>query len=160
MITRWRSFYGEHPLHLLVLLGCAALAGFAVLHVLANPRWPVMALWFAAAIVGHDLIVFPAYALFDKVLHRNGRAGPGVNYVRIPLMAIGLTFLLFFPGILRSGADTYLAATGLTQEPFLARWLLLCAGFCATSLLVFVVRTAVHRARNQPVRAVAPAHRR
>jgi uncharacterized membrane protein YdjX (TVP38/TMEM64 family) len=119
-----------------------------------------MALWFAAAIVGHDLIVFPAYALFDKVLHRNGRAGPEVNYVRIPLMAIGLTFLLFFPGIVRQGADTYLAATGLTQEPFLGRWLLLCAGFCATSLLVFGVRTAVHRARSQRVRAAAPAHRR
>ena len=160
MITRWKAFYGEHPLHLLVLLGCAALAGFAVLHVLVNPSWPYMALWFAAAIVAHDLVVFPAYALFDKVLHRNQRVGSGVNYVRLPLMAIGLTFLLFFPGILRSGADTYHNATGLTQEPFLARWLLLCAGFCVTSLLVYAVRSATARVRSRPANAAAPAHRR
>jgi hypothetical protein len=152
MVTRWKAFYGEHPLHLLVLVGCAALAGYAVLHVLANPAWPWMLVWFAAAIVGHDLIVFPAYALFDRVLHRDGRAGPQVNYVRIPLMAIGLTFLIFFPGIIRQGADTYRAATGLTQEPFLARWLLLSTVFCATSLLVYAVRSGTHRVRGRHAR--------
>jgi hypothetical protein len=43
-------------------------------------------------------------------------------------MAAGLTFLLLFPGVLRLGAPTYLAATGLTQEPFAARWPLLTRG--------------------------------
>ena len=44
-------------------------------------------------------------------------------------MATALTFSLFLPGIIEQGAFTYHAATGLTQEPFLGRWLLLVAGF-------------------------------
>jgi hypothetical protein len=148
VILRWKAFYGAHPLHLLVLLGCLALAGYAALGVLVNPAWPTILLWFLAAIVAHDLVVFPLYAAADRVLTR-ALPGPAINYLRLPLLGAGLTFLLFFPGIVGQGAISYQAATGLTQQPFLARWLLLCAALFGASLLVYLVRAGLGRLRNR-----------
>jgi len=149
VILRWKAFYGAHPLHLLVLLGCLALAGYAALGVLVDSAWPRILLWFLAAIVAHDLVVFPLYAAADRALTRV-RPGPGVNYLRVPLLGVALTFLLFFPGIVRQGAISYQVATGLTQQPFLARWLLLCAAMFGASLLVYLVRTGTARLRHRP----------
>jgi hypothetical protein len=119
-----------------------------------------MLIWFGAAIVAHDLVVFPLYAAADRLLNRV-RPGPGVNYLRVPLLGVALTFLLFFPGIIRQGAGAYRAATGLTQEPFLARWLLLCAAMFAGSLLVYAVRWVVRRLgrgrHSTPAPVPAPA---
>ena len=141
-----RQLYGAHPLHLLVVLGCLALAGHAALGSTVSPGWMLIAIWFAAALLAHDLVLFPAYAAADRLLV--GALGRrGVNYVRIPLMASALTFALFFPGIVRQGADTYEAATGLTQEPYLARWLLLCALMFAVSAFVLLVTSAVRVVR-------------
>jgi hypothetical protein len=159
VITRWKAFYGEHPLHLLAVLACLALAGYAALGVLANPVWPRMLIWFGAAIVAHDLVVFPLYAAADRLLNRV-RPGPGVNYLRVPLLGVALTFLLFFPGIIRQGAGAYRAATGLTQEPFLARWLLLCAAMFAGSLLVYAVRSVIRRLGRHPTPAPTPSAQR
>jgi hypothetical protein len=143
-----RRLYGAHPLHLVVVLGCLALAGHAALGTRVNPGWMLMAIWFAVALVAHDLVLFPAYASADRLLVGTFGAR-GVNYVRIPLLGSALTFALFWPGIVRQGADTYLAATGLTQEPYLARWLLLCAIMFAVSALVALVNAARHAARRR-----------
>ena len=153
VISRWRSFYGEHPAHLLAVLACLALAGYAALGVLMNPVWPRMLLWFAAAIVAHDLVLFPLYAVADRLLTA-ARPGPAVNYLRLPLIGVGVSFALFFPGIIRQGAVTYHAATGLTQEPFLARWLLLCAALFGASLLVYALRSVVRRLRARRLRRI------
>jgi len=64
------------PLHLVALLCCGALAGYAALGVLVNPVWPRMLLWFAAAIVAHDVVAFPLYAAADRALCLL-RPGPG-----------------------------------------------------------------------------------
>jgi hypothetical protein len=66
--------------------------------------------------------------------------GPRVNYVRVPALGAGLTFLMFWPGIVRQGTATHLAATGLDQTPYLGRWLALSALLFAASGLVYVVR--------------------
>lgn len=146
-MTAIRRLYGEHPLHLLAVLGCLALAGYAALGTAVNPRWLVMAVWFAAAVVAHDLVLFPGYAAADRllvgVLHRR------VNYVRIPLLGSALTFALFFPGIIRQGAPAYARATGLDQEPYLARWLLLCAGMFAVSALALLVTASARAIRGR-----------
>ncbi|WP_413232770.1 molybdopterin-dependent oxidoreductase [Mycolicibacterium sp. 050158] len=71
-----------------------------------------------------------------------------INYLRMPTLAAGLTFLLFLPGIIRQGGLTYTAATGLTQEPYLGRWLLLVAGFYLTSAVCYVVRSITTRTRR------------
>jgi hypothetical protein len=146
-----RDFYGASPLHLLALVGSFALAGYAASQTLANPRWPVMLVWFGGAIIGHDLVAFPLYALADRSLTRAARElwprrtatpplVPAVNHVRVPALGAGLLFLLFFPGIIRQGRATYVAATGHTQQPYLGRWLLLVAAMFAISAVVYAAR--------------------
>ena len=120
----FRRLYGEHVLHLIVLLGALALGAYtiSVLGVgqLFNPRvwWQSIAVWFAVAVIGHDLILFPLYALAERFLpkgrsavepanqHRVGSLPPLTNYLRMPTLATALTFALFFPGIIRQGAFT------------------------------------------------------
>ena len=104
-----------------------------------------MLVWFAAAIIAHDLVLYPVYASIDRFLTQF-RA---VNYLRVPLLASGLTFLLFLPGIIRQGSATHLAATGLDQQPYLGRWLLVCAAFFAASGLSYLGRRLVLRYRRR-----------
>jgi hypothetical protein len=74
-----RRWYGDSPLHLLALLASFALAGYAVQAVVAADQWRGFAVWFAVAIVGHDLLLFPLYSLADlsvrRLLPRAGRIG-------------------------------------------------------------------------------------
>jgi hypothetical protein len=75
-----RRWYGDSPLHLLALLASFALAGYAVQAVVAADQWRGFAVWFAVAIVGHDLLLFPLYSLADlsvrRLLPRAGRIRP------------------------------------------------------------------------------------
>ena len=160
-MSSFKRLYGDHLLHLIVLLGALALGAYTIsvlgFDQLFNPRvwWQSIAVWFAVAVVGHDLILFPLYALAERSLpkgHRRAepvdpRRAPLTNYLRMPTMATGLTFALFLPGIIEQGAFTYTAATSLTQEPFLARWLLLVAGFYLVSAICYVVRALMTRTR-------------
>jgi hypothetical protein len=161
-MTRFREVYGSHPLHLLTLVAGLALFGYVVATIkpttLWNPNtwWQSIAVWFAVAIVAHDLVLFPLYAFADRILlstrqirPRSNPQVPVLNYLRVPALGSGLTLLVFLPGIIEQGAPTYLAATGQTQEPFLGRWLLLTAAMFATSAVVYAVRLALaHRARQ------------
>ncbi|WP_190814893.1 hypothetical protein [Saccharopolyspora pogona] len=155
LLARWMRFYGAGPLHLVLLLGCFALTGYVVFQLLAEPLLIRIAVWFAAAIILHDLVLFPVYALADRALtsvahvrSRNAtrsRVSP-VNYIRVPVLASGLLLLLFLPGIIQQGATTYLAATGQTQAPFLTRWVLITVGLLAASALLYGTRLAyAHR---------------
>jgi len=158
----FRRLYGDHVLHLIVLLAALALGAYTIsvlgVDQLFNPRvwWQSIAVWFAVAVIGHDLILFPLYALVERFLPKGRRRAepvdaarrvPIVNYLRLPTLATALTFAMFLPGIIEQGAFTYAAATGLTQEPYLARWLLLVAGFYLTSAVCYLVRTVMTRTR-------------
>jgi hypothetical protein len=157
----FRRLYGEHLLHLIVLLAALALAAYAIsvlgIDQLFNPKvwWQSIAVWFAVAVIGHDLILFPLYALAERFVPKGHRRAtppnpnrvPLTNYVRMPTLATALTFALFFPGIIEQGGFTYTAATGLTQAPFLDRWLLLTAGFYLVSAICYVIRTVTTRTR-------------
>jgi hypothetical protein len=157
LLSRYRAFYGAHPLQLLTMLAGFAVLGYVVVTVtpeaLWNPHvwWQSIAVWFAVAIIAHDLVLFPLYALADRLLtipterrKRQVRV-PAVNYIRLPVLASALTFLVFLPGIIEQGAPTYLAATGQTQEPFLGRWLLLTAAMFGVSAVVYAIRIALTR---------------
>ncbi|HEX3283483.1 MAG TPA: hypothetical protein VHT50_02205 [Mycobacterium sp.] len=163
-LARFRSVYGSHPLHLLTLIVGFALFGYVVTTIkpvaLWNPHtwWQSIIVWFAAAIVAHDLLLFPVYALLDRILLAAGResrsAGdrprvPVLNYVRIPAIGAGLTLLVFLPGIVKQGAQTYLAATGQTQDPFLGRWLMLTAAMFAVSAVCYAVRLVLAQRATQ-----------
>lgn len=144
---------------LVVLVAAIGLAGYAVLalgltELWGGPSWwQTPLVWFAAAVVLHDLLLFPLYALVDRVLARarpTRTTVPVVNHVRLPLLGAALTFVLFFPGIVQQGARTFEGKTGLTQEPYLERWLWLCFAFAAASAVVYGVRrvTAARRRRG------------
>lgn len=158
-VGRIRRFYGANPLHLLVLLGCFALTGYVLLRLLENPSLPGMLVWFGAAVVSHDLLLFPLYALADRglagitrVLRRGRRtppAVPAVNYIRLPILGSGLLLLMFLPGIVQQGAGTYRAATGQTQEPFLGNWLLITATLFVLSAMLYAARLGVRTAQQR-----------
>lgn len=145
--------YGSGPLHLLTVVAGFALVAYVVatagLTALWNPQvwWQSILVWFIAAIVAHDLLLFPIYAVLDRLLSRSvdrfpSRRVPLINHVRVPALGAGLALLIFLPGIIRQGAPTYSAATGQTQDPFLGRWLLLTAVMFGTSAAIYAVRLA------------------
>lgn len=141
-----RRWYGAHPLHLLIVLAGFALAGYVVsLTVGHYPDVPWMLLWFAGALVAHDLVLFPIYALLDRFGARLSRPRHAVNHVRIPTLASGLLLLLFLPGIIEQGRQTYLDATGQTQAPYLGRWLLITAVLYGASAIIFTIRHMTRR---------------
>jgi hypothetical protein len=158
-VARLRKFYGSHPLHLLTMAAGFALAGYIMFTfkpaTLWDPQawWQSIAVWLAAAIVLHDLALFPLYTLADRLLGiatrrrprrpRGQLRVPARNYLRIPALGSGLALLMFFPGIIQQGSATYLAATGQTQQPFLSRWLLLTAAMFTVSALLYAIRLAL-----------------
>ena len=110
------------------------------------------------------MLLFPLYALADLSLRTGLRAMRGVsipkrtvvpivNYVRLPVLGSGLTFLMFFPGIIKQGAFFYHNATGMTQDPFLHRWLLLVAAMFGTSAMAYALRLALHARRTPAAHA-------
>ncbi|RQX15414.1 hypothetical protein DDE19_20110 [Micromonospora ureilytica] len=58
----------------------------------------------------------------------------------MPALATGLLFLVYLPGILRQGRETYLAATGQNQHPYLARWLAITATLFLVSAVWYLIR--------------------
>lgn len=175
-MRRSANTYGAGPVHLLAMALSFALIGYVI--TLAGPDtlfdtgswWQSIAVWFLGAALAHDLVLLPLYSLADRALASGLRAirgtrrarpstqpaaVPVLNYLRLPLLGTGLTFLLFFPGIIEQGADTYLAATGQTQEPFLSRWLLLVAAMFALSAIAYAVRFTLTAAQAP---AVGNAH--
>ncbi len=169
-VARFRAVYGAHPLHLLVVLTSFAVFGYVIyvmgLSTLWDPDvwWQSILVWFLGAVVFHDFVLFPIYALADRAhsasVHalrprRSSPSGhqpavPALNFVRVPVLVTGLTFLLFFPGIIGQGAPTYLRATSQTQEPFLGRWLLFTAAVFIVSAIAYFVKLAVVRRRVHP----------
>ena len=137
---------GAAPAQLALLVACLGLAAYAAFFLLGDPALLRMLVWFAGAAVVHDLVLFPLYAAADRALVAV-LPGPRVNYLRVPALGAGLTFLMFWPGIVRQGEVTHLAATGLDQAPYLGRWLVLCAVLFGASAVVFGVRVALRRIR-------------
>lgn len=161
----FRKVYGAGVFHLLTLLAGFALFGYALATLgpaqLWNPNtwWQSILVWFAAAVILHDLVLFPLYALADRVLagatRRPALRVPVINFVRIPVLASGLLLLVFLPGIIEQGGYAYTAATGQTQEPFAGRWLLITAAMFAASAAAYAVRLLTAR-RDVTARPASP----
>lgn len=156
--------YGSSPLHLLATLTCFALAGYAVLQAADGPRPVRMAVWFVGALIAHDLVLFPLYALADRTLtaalpsRRPRLPAGGVNYVRIPLLLCGLLLLMFFPLIFRRSEGAYGAASGLDQSPYLGNYLLVTGLVFGASALLLAVNLGRRRGRRaEPAPDLAPS---
>ena len=139
-----RRWYGSSPLHLLVVLGALGLAGAAALPLLRNDGAAKIGLWFLGAVLVHDLVLFPLYALADRALPRRGR-----NHVRVPALLSGLLLLMFWPIITQHSEGSYSFASGLDQDVYLGRWLAITVALFGVSGLLFLVR----RRRPEPARA-------
>ena len=69
--TGFETIYGSRPLHLLTMLSGFALLGYIL--VTFKPAtlwdsgtwWQSIGVWLVAAVIAHDLLLFPLYALAD-----------------------------------------------------------------------------------------------
>lgn len=143
-----RRLYGAGPGHLVLVT--ASLVGT----VYAGIRlWPLgarhLAEWFGGSVVGHDLVLFPAYAVVDAVTVRGLRRNPHlVNYVRVPVALSLLLLAVWWPLIL--GRDPgRLRQTGLGTGGFLARWLII-TGVLVLASLVTALVSHLRRRRSAP----------
>src|SRR5206468_6556575 len=159
-IARLRSLYGAGPLHLLAPIASLAFSGFVIGQVFDGLFPWIFVLWFAGAIVAHDLIAFPLYTLLDRLAQRGVKAShaglrsvSALNHLRVPAALSGILFVMWFPLILRLSERRYLAATGKTAHAYLGRWLLATAALFACSGLVYALRL---RATRGPPIQVAP----
>ncbi|MFF5175218.1 hypothetical protein ACFY3U_21630 [Micromonospora sp. NPDC000089] len=142
-MAEFRRAYGAASWHLALLLGCFAVTGWIALRLAGEPTAGRMLLWFLGAVIAHDLILFPVYASVDRALRAGaGRVGgrTALNHVRVPALASGLLFLVYLPTVLGLGDGTYAAATGLSPEPMLGRWLAVSAALFAASGLLYLAR--------------------
>lgn len=142
---RFRRSYGDRPLHLLALLASFGLAGYGVLRMLHAPHGVQILVWFVGAVIGHDLVLFPLYALADAGLQRasGDRSRPVVpwlNHIRVPAAISGLLLLVWFPLILGFAEPTYRAASGRGTAPFMGRWLLVTGVVFAVSAVAYALR--------------------
>ena len=141
----FKRWYGANPLHLLTLIGSFALAWYAgagLLH--AKPVG--VAVWFAGAVVGHDLILMPLYALADKSVmtvfrHRPPKLPtvPWINYLRVPVVLSGMLLLIWFPLIFRI-PSRFPRYTDLSLDPYLGHWLTVTGALFLLSAIALAVR--------------------
>ena len=181
-MQRLRRWYGANPAHLLLMLSCFALAGYAGTRLLAGETMGVV-VWFVGAALLHDLVLVPLYSGGDlatqQALGRSSvRSGSSsvadassavrtardsINYLRVPSYLSLLLLLVWFPLILRL-SQPYAAYTALSLDVYLGRWLLISAMFFAVSAALLSIRSVRrHRlahprvSRRRRRRAVPPA---
>ena len=138
MTGRLRRTYGASPLHLLAHLVALPLAAFALLQIVDRGDAGRIVLWLAASVVLHDLVLLPFYGALDRAGQRV--AGRAVNFVRVPAAISALLLLVYFPVIAGKGSGAFHGVSGLDQEGYLARWLLVTAALFAASGAVYLAR--------------------
>jgi hypothetical protein len=143
-MAAFRKRYGAGPLHAISVIVALAIAGYAFLEVAHNPGPFSFAVFFAGAIVAHDLVAFPIYSALDRVAGATTRnvtpAGGAINYIRVPAVLSGFALVVWFPLILSLDSAAYEAASGRAPTDYLGRWLALTAALFLGSGVVYAVR--------------------
>jgi peroxiredoxin len=176
MVRRLLRWYGAGPLHLLTLAGCFALAGYAAAELLPNNAVGIP-VWFAGAVIGHDLLLMPLYTLADKSAMAVFRHRPpklptvsSINYLRVPAALSGILLLIWFPLIFRL-PSRFPDTTTLSLDPYLWHWLavtgaLFLLSATALALRLGTVRRGTRKGRTSgqgdagPPSDVIPGHLR
>ena len=164
-MRRQLRWYGASPLHLLALLACFGLAGYAATRLVSSHPVAV-AVWFLGAVIGHDLLLMPLYSLADRSVmaafrHRAPElpALAWINYIRVPAALSGLLLLVWFPLILRLPAP-YSSSTGLSADPYVWHWLAVTGTLFLLSAVAFALRLRRQsRTAAPPERPAAPPER-
>jgi hypothetical protein len=152
--TSWRRLYGGPVWSLPVLIGCLVVTGYIADKVISGPKAFRILVWFAAAAVLHDFLLFPTYSLIDRATVAVGRKFGSVrrfdvNFLRVPAALSLLMLLIYLPTILGRGAGAFHAASGLGQIDIFLRWVLLSLGFFALSGALYLVRLLLFRHTNK-----------
>ena len=144
-MRRQLRWYGASPLHLLALLACFGLAGYAAARLVSSHPVAV-AVWFLGAVIGHDLLLMPLYSLADRSVHGGDQAPraqlpaiPSINYVRVPAALSGLLLLVWLPLIFRLH-PSYHASTTLSPNPYVWHWLAVTGALFLLSAVMFALR--------------------
>jgi hypothetical protein len=130
---RWRLLA-----HLAVLPICVW-ALVQVLDVASARSATRIAIWLVAAVVVHDLVLFPLYSGLDAGARRILR-GTAVNYVRVPAGLSLLLLAVFFGTIGGQGAGAYRAVSGRSFDGYATRWLVVTVALFAASGLIYLAR--------------------
>ena len=148
-MSAFRARYGASPLHLAGVLVALAVVAYALSRVFSLLPEPLsFFVWFAGAVVLHDLLFLPSYSLLGRGAAQAIAGGErpsrvriaALNHVRIPVLLAGLALLVWFPLILATGQSTFESASGLTPDIYLGRWLALTGVLLGGSLLAFCIR--------------------
>jgi hypothetical protein len=153
-LRSWRHLYGENPLHLLAMVGCFALVGYVVSFLYPGPEDLALLIWFAGAVLAHDLVLYPLYALADqplvigrwarrKVLPRRPPLVPAINHIRVPVLGSAVLGLIYFPTITQRGEDAFRFTSGLGMAGIYQHWLLITGVLFLGSAVVYAVRLGI-----------------
>lgn len=167
VLRLWRHLYGENPLHLLSVLGCFALSGYVVSRLWEDPSLVPLAVWFAGAVIGHDLVLYPLYALADQPLvatrwaRRRVRGDrpplvPGINHVRLPALGAALLGLIWLPSITGRAAESFAFTAGHPAVGQFENWLLITGVLFLGSAVVYALRLGTAAGRGLVARLRSP----
>jgi hypothetical protein len=139
------------------MLATFSVAGYALTRIRAQGGLGGVIVWFAAALILHDLVGWPLYTLADRLLsrwsrrERNNRirSVPWINHVRIPAMVSGVLLFISFPLVLRLSGPAYQGLSGVSESSYLGHWLLVSGLLFAASGLLYAFR--LWRARRREV---------
>ncbi len=124
-------------MRLLAHLVTLPLMAFALLQIARSGTAVAIATWLVAAVLLHDLVLWPAYSLLDRIPPRRV-----ANHVRVPAGISLLLLLVYFPVISGKGNGAFHGVSGLDYEGYFARWLLITAALFAVSAVIYAVRAA------------------
>jgi hypothetical protein len=149
-MTLFARLYGSRPRHLIAVLVALAFAAYAWTRLVQHGQARDALIWFVAAVLAHDLIMFPLYRLIYELAARAGRVSqhpqtriPVLVHLIAPAVMSAFLLLAWVPLILQPGksAASYQRITSTASTPFLGRWLLITAGLFLASAVVYAVRT-------------------
>ncbi|HEY3775517.1 MAG TPA: hypothetical protein VGL69_21110 [Solirubrobacteraceae bacterium] len=146
--SRLRRRYGASPWHLAGHLIALGVAAFALDRIASVDNIAVLIALYVGLVIGHDLILLPAYSGLDRlartVLARGrlrDRAGVrAINHLRAPALISGLLLLIYAPLISGRADPGYLLTSGHHATGYLRNWLLISAALFLGSGLIFVLR--------------------
>ncbi|CAN5519802.1 hypothetical protein BH10ACT11_BH10ACT11_12520 [soil metagenome] len=147
-MARFRDNYGAGPLHLLSSVAMGAIVIYALTQILGANEPLDFLIWFAGAVIAHDMISFPLYSVLGLVAGKAATKTPPntVNYVRVPAFLSAISFVVFFPFILGVNADYFQEKTGVELSGYFEKWILLTGVLALGSAVLFAINLRRHSA--------------